>query len=55
MTVLIIVIMIVSNPTITHALCRAAVHGGTTPEKETQNTNKNQLRTETKVSAKESK
>ena len=32
--VLIIVIMLVSNPTITHALCRAAAHGGNAPELE---------------------
>ncbi|WP_072681255.1 monovalent cation/H(+) antiporter subunit G [Arcobacter sp. LA11] len=53
--VLIIVIMVVSNPTITHALCRAAVHGGTTPEMETKNTNKEQSQTETELSGKESK
>jgi multicomponent Na+:H+ antiporter subunit G len=30
--VLVIIIMIVANPTITHALCRAAAHGGKKPE-----------------------
>ena len=38
--VLIIVIMVVANPTITHALCRAAAHGGTLPDME--NTKKNE-------------
>lgn len=31
---LLIFIMIIANPTITHALCRAAANGGTTPETE---------------------
>lgn len=53
--ILIIIIMVVSNPTITHALCRAAVHGGVTPEMETKNTKKAQVEPETKVSSKESK
>lgn len=53
--VLIIVIMIVANPTITHALCRAAAHGGNTPEKETENAHENPLQTETELSGKESK
>ena len=30
--VLVIAIMILANPTITHALCRAAAHGGKKPE-----------------------
>jgi len=34
---LVILIMIIANPTITHALCRAASNGGTRPEMETQN------------------
>ena len=29
---LLILIMVIANPTITHALCRAAAHGGTKPE-----------------------
>ena len=29
--VIVIVIMVVANPTITHALCRAAAHGGKKP------------------------
>lgn len=53
--VLIILIMVVANPTITHALCRAAVHGGNTPEMETKSNNKNQLQTEAELSSKESK
>lgn len=53
--ILIIVIMVVANPTITHALCRAAAHGGTTPEMESKSTQKDQLQTETEFSAKESK
>ncbi|MEA1920364.1 MAG: monovalent cation/H(+) antiporter subunit G [Campylobacterota bacterium] len=44
---LIIVIMIIANPTITHALCRAAAHGGITPEIEIQNTQKTEAKTET--------
>lgn len=31
--VLLIMIMMVANPTITHALCRAAAHGGVKPKK----------------------
>ncbi|MEA3498338.1 MAG: monovalent cation/H(+) antiporter subunit G [Campylobacterota bacterium] len=53
--ILIIVIMIVSNPTITHALCRAAAHGGVTPEMETKSNGKDQSQTKTKLSDKESK
>ena len=30
--VLVIIVMMVANPTITHALCRAAAHGGKRPE-----------------------
>lgn len=33
---LVILIMIIANPTITHALCRAAAHGGTMPEMESK-------------------
>ena len=53
--VLIIIIMVVANPTITHALCRAAVHGGNTPEMDTKSINKNQLETEVESSYKDSK
>lgn len=53
--VLIIVIMVVSNPTITHALCRAAAHSGVTPKMETKNTNEKQSQSETEISGKESK
>lgn len=53
--VLIIVIMVVSNPTITHALCRAAAHGGVTPKVETKNSKENQSQTENEISHKESK
>ena len=53
--VLIIIIMVVANPTITHALCRAAAHGGSTPEMETKNTQENQSQTETELSGRESK
>lgn len=53
--VLIIIIMVVSNPTITHALCRAAAHGGNAPEIETKSTQKNQSETKTEFSVKESK
>lgn len=64
---LVILIMIVANPTITHALCRTAVHGGITPEMKTQNplqsstqaasqsSKKNEAQTETGMSGKESK
>jgi multicomponent Na+:H+ antiporter subunit G len=52
---LIILIMVVSNPTITHALCRAAIHGGTIPKMETKSTQKNKLQTKKDVSVKESK
>jgi len=30
--IIIIIIMVVSSPTITHALCRAAAHGGYAPD-----------------------
>lgn len=53
--VLIIVIMVVSNPTITHALCRAAAHSGFTPKMETKNTKEKQSQSETEISGKESK
>lgn len=52
---LLILIMIAVNPTITHALSRAASHGGNTPEVASQINQKNQLETETEVSGKESK
>lgn len=52
--VLIIIIMIVSNPTITHALCRAAAHSGVNPEIKTQSNQTNQSKTETEISSKES-
>lgn len=42
---MLILIMTVSNPTITHALCRAAAIGGTTPN----------MKTQTSISDKESK
>lgn len=53
--ILIIVIMVVANPTITHALCRAAVHGGHSPEMETKNTQEKESQTEVKTSNKELK
>ena len=53
--VLIILIMVVANPTITHALCRAAAHGGVNPEMGKKNSEKNQSQTETELSTKESK
>lgn len=53
--ILIIVIMVVSNPTITHALCRAAAHGGTMPEMENKSTEKNQSQSKTELLNKESK
>lgn len=64
---LLIFIMIIANPTITHALCRAAANGGTTPKMETQNplpsstetvsgsSQDNQVQTETEISGKEPK
>jgi len=62
---LIILIMIIANPTITHALCRAAANGGTTPEVEQpsksvtqtdlQNSSDNEVKTETEISGKEAK
>jgi len=47
--------MVVANPTITHALCRAAAHGGNTPEMEITSSDKNQSQTEAELSGKESK
>ncbi|MEA3383048.1 MAG: monovalent cation/H(+) antiporter subunit G [Campylobacterota bacterium] len=52
---LIIVIMVISNPTITHALCRAAAHGGVTPQMKTNSNEKNQSQTKTELSDKGSK
>lgn len=64
---LVILIMFIANPTITHALCRAAANGGTTPEMETCNplqsssqtalgsSQDNQVQTETENSGKEPK
>jgi len=64
---LLIFIMIVANPTITHALCRAAANGGSTPEMETGDSlqsssqtasgssQDNQVQTETEISGKEPK
>lgn len=42
---LVILIMIIANPTITHALCRAAAHGGTIPEMESENSLQNSAKT----------
>lgn len=53
--ILIIVIMVVSNPTITHALCRAAAIGGNTPEVGESHTQTKQSQTETGLSDKELK
>lgn len=65
--VLLIFIMIIASPTVTHALCRAAAHGGTTPQMQTKNSlksstkptsqkiKKNQLNTEVNISGKELK
>jgi len=53
--VLIIIIMVVANPTITHALCRAAAHGGVNPDMDTKNNEISQSKTETEISAKELK
>jgi len=64
---LLILIMIIANPTITHALCRAAANGGNTPEMETgnplqsssqtvsQSSQDKQVQTETEISGKEPK
>lgn len=64
---LLILIMVAANPAITHALCRAAAHGGTTPETESVNSlqsltetaskssQEKQVQTETEISAKEPK
>jgi len=49
--IIIIIIMVVSSPTITHALCRAAAHGGYTPDMQ----NKEKSQTQTDTCAKESK
>ncbi len=60
-------ILIVANPTIAHALCRAAANGGNTPEMETGNSlsnenqtalgssQDNQVQNETEISGKEPK
>lgn len=60
-------ILIVANPTIAHALCRAAANGGNTPEMETEDllssasqtalgsSQDNQVQTETEISGKEPK
>lgn len=62
--ILLIFIMFIANPTITHGLCRAAAHGGIKPAMETQspmqnsthcdskNIYENQIQTETGVSGK---
>lgn len=64
---LLILIMIIANPTITHALCRAAANGGTTPQMESgdplvcttdissKSGQEDQAETETEISAKEPK
>jgi len=52
---LLIFIMIIANPTITHALCRAAAHGGTTPEMDIGNAQENQAQTDAEISTKEPK
>lgn len=64
---LLIFIMIIANPTVTHALCRAAANGGNTPEMETGNSmpsssqtdsgnnQDNQGQNETEISRKEPK
>jgi len=53
--VLIILIMVIANPTITHALCRAAAHGGVNPEMRLKSSEKKQSQTDTELSSKESK
>ncbi|MEA3371891.1 MAG: monovalent cation/H(+) antiporter subunit G [Campylobacterota bacterium] len=50
--ILLILIMIVVNPTITHALSRAAAHGGVTPEVFCEKNQKNQEEAETELSDK---
>lgn len=64
---LLIFIMIIASPTITHALCRAAAHGGTSPKMQTQDPlenltqitpqsiHKNHEQTEISISSKEPK
>jgi multicomponent Na+:H+ antiporter subunit G len=64
---LLILIMVAANPAITHALCRAAAHSGTTPETENGNSlqslthvasgksQESQAQTEAEISAKEPK
>ena len=64
---LVILIMIIANPTITHALCRAAAHGGHTPKMETKNSKQDSVdnslesvqeqkaQTQTEISNKEQK
>lgn len=53
--VLIILIMVVANPTVTHALCRAAAHGGNVLEMEKNSNEEKQLETKAEPSTKESK
>lgn len=57
--ILLIFIMVVANPTVTHALCRAAAHSGITPDKDSGkplgNTQENQSHVETEISSKEIK
>lgn len=50
---LLILIMIVANPTITHALCRAVAHDGSTPEMEVGNPLKSSDETAAKSSQEE--
>lgn len=52
---LVILIMIIANPTITHALCRAATHGGYTPDIADQNSDKNVAKTQTEILDKDQK
>jgi multicomponent Na+:H+ antiporter subunit G len=52
---LVILIMIIANPTVTHALCRAAAHGGHTPKIEKEDLKKEDSQTQTKISPKEQK
>jgi multicomponent Na+:H+ antiporter subunit G len=65
--ILLICVMFIANPTITHGLCRAAAHGGIKPAMETKspmqnstpsdskNIYENQIQTEAGVSGKEPK
>ena len=52
---LVILIMIIANPTITHALCRAAAHGGYTPDIADKNSDENVAKNQTEISNKEQK